>query len=119
MKDESNAGNPDCVSSFRLHPCCHLCYRRWDHLGRAGWVAKMRPMTRRPAKPRGTQKTTEQRARPPRRSPKAAGANGDGAVTPPPSNPLDIVIIGLTITSSWGNGHATTYRGLVRELSRR
>ncbi|HEX8525200.1 MAG TPA: glycosyltransferase [Tepidisphaeraceae bacterium] len=33
--------------------------------------------------------------------------------------PLDIVIIGLTITSSWGNGHATTYRGLVRELVRR
>src|SRR5438067_6912611 len=32
---------------------------------------------------------------------------------------LDIVIIGLTITSSWGNGHATTYRGLVRELVRR
>jgi spore maturation protein CgeB len=30
-----------------------------------------------------------------------------------------IVILGLTITSSWGNGHATTYRGLVRELSRR
>jgi spore maturation protein CgeB len=33
--------------------------------------------------------------------------------------PLRIVIIGLTITSSWGNGHATTYRGLVRELVRR
>src|SRR5438309_2080709 len=33
--------------------------------------------------------------------------------------PLRIVILGLTITSSWGNGHATTYRGLVRELSRR
>ena len=32
---------------------------------------------------------------------------------------LKIVIIGLTITSSWGNGHATTYRGLVRELARR
>jgi spore maturation protein CgeB len=32
---------------------------------------------------------------------------------------LRITIIGLTITSSWGNGHATTYRGLVRELSRR
>ncbi len=31
----------------------------------------------------------------------------------------DIVILGLTITSSWGNGHATTYRGLVRELVRR
>src|SRR3954467_15131867 len=32
---------------------------------------------------------------------------------------LRIVIIGLTITSSWGNGHATTYRGLTRELKRR
>lgn len=30
---------------------------------------------------------------------------------------LDIVILGLSITSSWGNGHATTYRGLVRELA--
>jgi spore maturation protein CgeB len=32
---------------------------------------------------------------------------------------LDIVFLGLSITSSWGNGHATTYRGLVRELARR
>lgn len=32
---------------------------------------------------------------------------------------LDIVILGLSITSSWGNGHATTYRGLVRELAAR
>ncbi len=30
-----------------------------------------------------------------------------------------MVILGLSITSSWGNGHATTYRALVRELSRR
>jgi spore maturation protein CgeB len=30
--------------------------------------------------------------------------------------PLRIVILGLSITSSWGNGHATTFRGLVREL---
>src|SRR5690242_9668132 len=29
---------------------------------------------------------------------------------------LKIVILGLSITSSWGNGHATTYRALVREL---
>jgi spore maturation protein CgeB len=35
------------------------------------------------------------------------------------TQPLDIVIIGLSITSSWGNGHATTYRGLVRELTQR
>lgn len=29
---------------------------------------------------------------------------------------LDILILGLAITSSWGNDHAVTYRGLVREL---
>ncbi|MGN6104293.1 MAG: CgeB family protein, partial [Kofleriaceae bacterium] len=32
---------------------------------------------------------------------------------------MSIVILGLSITSSWGNGHATTYRGLVRELGAR
>ncbi len=31
---------------------------------------------------------------------------------------MQIVILGLSITSSWGNGHATTYRGLLRELNR-
>ena len=35
------------------------------------------------------------------------------------ANPFQIVVIGLSITSSWGNGHATTYRSLVRELVRR
>ena len=35
------------------------------------------------------------------------------------SKKFDIVIIGLTITSSWGNGHATTYRSLVKELDKR
>ncbi|WP_187264099.1 CgeB family protein [Pontibacter beigongshangensis] len=30
---------------------------------------------------------------------------------------MNIVILGLSITSSWGNGHATTFRGLVRELN--
>lgn len=29
----------------------------------------------------------------------------------------DIVFIGLTITSSWGNGHATTYRSLIKALN--
>lgn len=32
---------------------------------------------------------------------------------------MKIVILGLSITSSWGNGHATTYRALVRELAAR
>ena len=32
---------------------------------------------------------------------------------------MRFVFIGLSITSSWGNGHATTYRGLLRELARR
>lgn len=35
------------------------------------------------------------------------------------SKPLNIVIFGLSITSSWGNGHATTFRALVRALSAR
>lgn len=35
------------------------------------------------------------------------------------SAPLDIVIVGLSITSSWGNGHATTFRALVSALSAR
>jgi methyltransferase (TIGR04290 family) len=32
---------------------------------------------------------------------------------------FDIVVLGLSVTSSWGNGHATTYRGLMRELAAR
>jgi spore maturation protein CgeB len=36
-----------------------------------------------------------------------------------PVPPLKLVILGLAITSSWGNGHATTYRGLMRALTRR
>jgi spore maturation protein CgeB len=32
---------------------------------------------------------------------------------------MNIVILGLSITSSWGNGHATTYRALVRALALR
>ncbi|ACG72350.1 conserved hypothetical protein [Anaeromyxobacter sp. K] len=30
---------------------------------------------------------------------------------------LDVVFLGLSITSSWGNGHATTYRALCRALA--
>ncbi len=30
-----------------------------------------------------------------------------------------IVVLGLSISSSWGNGHATTYRSLLREMCRR
>lgn len=32
---------------------------------------------------------------------------------------LDLVILGLSVTSSWGNGHATTYRALIRHLHAR
>jgi spore maturation protein CgeB len=31
----------------------------------------------------------------------------------------EIIFIGLSITSSWGNGHASTYRSLIRGLHRR
>lgn len=33
--------------------------------------------------------------------------------------PLDIVLFGLSVTSAWGNGHATTYRALTRALADR
>ncbi len=32
---------------------------------------------------------------------------------------MQLAVFGLSITSSWGNGHATVYRGLLRELHRR
>ena len=35
------------------------------------------------------------------------------------TRPLRIVVFGLTLSSSWGNGHATTYRALLRALARR
>ena len=35
------------------------------------------------------------------------------------SQQLDCVFLGLSITSTWGNGHATTYRSLVKELAAR
>jgi spore maturation protein CgeB len=41
---------------------------------------------------------------------------GARVVTPPRRT---LVILGLSITSSWGNGHATTYRALVRALAGR
>ena len=31
---------------------------------------------------------------------------------------LNIIFFGLSITSSWGNGHATTFRSLIKELHR-
>jgi spore maturation protein CgeB len=33
--------------------------------------------------------------------------------------PMTIVFFGLSISSAWGNGHATTYRALVKALHRR
>ena len=35
------------------------------------------------------------------------------------SRPLSIVVLGLSLSSSWGNGHATTYRALLRALAER
>jgi nucleoside-diphosphate-sugar epimerase/spore maturation protein CgeB len=33
--------------------------------------------------------------------------------------PMRIVILGLSLSSSWGNGHATTWRALIQALARR
>jgi spore maturation protein CgeB len=35
----------------------------------------------------------------------------------PVSRPLDLVVLGLSVTSAWGNGHATTFRSLLRGLA--
>ena len=43
----------------------------------------------------------------------------NATVLPAIPRKLRIVILGLSITSSWGNGHATTYRSLMRALCRR
>jgi spore maturation protein CgeB len=32
---------------------------------------------------------------------------------------MDIVVLGLSLSSSWGNGHAVTYRALLQALARR
>ena len=32
---------------------------------------------------------------------------------------MKLVIFGLTVSSSWGNGHATLWRGLIKALARR
>src|SRR3954462_1162222 len=48
-----------------------------------------------------------------------ARRTGPTAPIRPADSTMDIVILGLSITSSWGNGHAITYRGLVSELARR
>ena len=32
---------------------------------------------------------------------------------------MKLVVFGLTVSSSWGNGHATLWRGLVKALVRR
>ena len=44
---------------------------------------------------------------------------GSPGTAHPPRNALDIVVFGLSITSAWGNGHATTYRALLRALAER
>jgi spore maturation protein CgeB len=35
------------------------------------------------------------------------------------AKPLNVVVLGLSLSSSWGNGHATTYRALLKALAAR
>jgi len=48
-----------------------------------------------------------------RRFPSEIGANADAEYTT-----MKLVVFGLTLSSSWGNGHATIWRGLCGALSR-
>ena len=36
-----------------------------------------------------------------------------------PASPLHLVVLGLSLSSSWGNGHATTYRALLKAFAAR
>ena len=45
--------------------------------------------------------------------------NGAGRKRQSAGGVMRIVVLGLSLTSSWGNGHATTYRALLRGLVRR
>src|SRR5690606_25282236 len=38
---------------------------------------------------------------------------------PTPARMLDVVVLGLSLSSSWGNGHATTYRALLGAMAAR
>jgi spore maturation protein CgeB len=35
------------------------------------------------------------------------------------TEPMDLVVLGLSLSSSWGNGHATTYRALLKAFAAR
>ncbi|HEX8661299.1 MAG TPA: glycosyltransferase, partial [Brevundimonas sp.] len=35
------------------------------------------------------------------------------------SRPMNIVVLGLSLSSSWGNGHAVTWRALLKALAAR
>src|SRR5690625_7930719 len=35
------------------------------------------------------------------------------------ARPLSLLFLGLSLSSSWGNGHATTYRALLKGLATR
>jgi spore maturation protein CgeB len=50
---------------------------------------------------------------------RAAGPALDASPRAPRGARLRVVVLGLSITSSWGNGHATTYRGLLRAFAAR
>jgi hypothetical protein len=44
-------------------------------------------------------------------------AAGQARKEPRMTLPLKIVVLGLSLSSSWGNGHATTYRALLRAFA--
>lgn len=64
---------------------------------------------------RGRGETAERRASAPSVAPGAERAREAAASAPG----MDVVVLGLSLSSSWGNGHATTYRALLRALDAR
>lgn len=62
------------------------------------------------------------RHKPAQRSPVRFEAAGSARIAPAPGEEttrMNLVIFGLTLSSSWGNGHATLWRGLCAALAQR
>src|SRR3546814_1703476 len=94
-----------------------------DLSGRGGnaWLAdaRARPRNRRFGPCKGAGRTQLCPSRWPGGCAARAGGVAQARTASGMKRPLSIVVLGLSLSSSWGNGHATTYSALLRAFARR
>ncbi len=90
---------------------------RWPGGRRAvgGAHARARPRHRRGGAPPGCRRAHLRRPRGRGRPPAARGSRRETARR----SGVRLVVLGLSLSSAWGNGHATTYRALLRAFAAR